>query len=364
MRLYFYCLAAICSALIGWNLGQFFLVDLSLLRTMPELILFPCVAISLAVGVVTNEVFISNPTRPKINFRILKACLTIAVILGLVIGLIAGGIVQVLVLPGLPVPSFLIRIVGWIIIGFAVGLAEGLTWRRRSIEARNPKRSRKRIIASVTSAVVASAIAAALFEFLRLGIGTLPSTLRNLEDPIGFSILGLFLGLTFSVTSSPSYLAALRAGAGFEYRQVEAAAIDTVGLETSALSYPYINQASKLQCVGFQEEGRVEEGMSIQLPPSGTIRIGSATRKEPDIYLPGVALHVADLEVHPRYAVLDPNQKAFHTIEVNGIALKSRRKVPLKHNSLLTFHTLDQSDPYAKKLYRLVYYNRFLDPQS
>ncbi|PZO46898.1 MAG: hypothetical protein DCF15_19700 [Phormidesmis priestleyi] len=364
MRLYFYCLAAVCSALIGWNLGQFVLDDLGWLVTLPEVVLFPYVAVSLAVGIVTNEVLISNPTRPKINFRILKSCLLIAVALGLGIGLLAGGLVQFLFIPSLAIPSFIIRVSGWIIIGIAVGLAEGFTWRRRSIEAGNPKRSRRRIFASVTSAVFASAIAALLFELLRLGIGTLPLAFRNLEDPLGFSLLGLLLGIAFSVTSSPSYMAALRAGSGFEFRQIEPDAIDTVGIETSALSFPYVSQSSQLQFVGGQENNRVEEGMSIQLPARGKIRIGSATRKEPDIYLPGVALHVADLEIHPRHAVLDPNQTAFETIEVNGIPLRSRRPVMLKHNSLLTFHALNQSDPYAKKLYRLVYYNRFLDPQA
>lgn len=364
MRLYFYCLAAVCSALIGWNLGQFVLEDVGWFTSLPEVVLFPCVAASLAVGLVTNEVLISNPTRPKINFRILKSCLLIAITLGLIIGLLAGGLVQFLFMPSLSIPSFIIRVAGWVAIGLAVGLAEGFTWRRRSIEAGNPKRARRRIFSSVASAIAASATAALLFELLRLGIGTLPTAFRNLEDPIGFSILGLLLGLTFSFTSSPSYLAALRAGAGFEYRKVEPDAIDTVGIETSALSYPYIGQASKLQFVGLQNDSQVEEGMSIQLPASGKLRIGSATKREPDIYLPGVALHVADLEVRPRYAILDPNPMAFEAIEVNGIALKSRRKVKLKHNSLLTFHVLDQSDPYAKKLYRLVYYNRFLDPQA
>ena len=116
MRLYFYCLAAVCSALIGWNLGQFFLDDLGWLVALPEVVLFPCVATALSVGIVTNEVLISNPTRPKINFRILKSCLLIAIALGLTIGLIAGGLVQFLFIPSLSIPSFIIRITGWIVI--------------------------------------------------------------------------------------------------------------------------------------------------------------------------------------------------------------------------------------------------------
>ena len=56
-----------------------------------------------------------------------------------------------------------------------------------------------------------------LFEFVRSSISELPSALKAIEDPLGFAILGLLLGLTFGLSNSPSYMAALRAGAGFEY---------------------------------------------------------------------------------------------------------------------------------------------------
>ncbi|MGB3639362.1 MAG: hypothetical protein WBA39_17570, partial [Rivularia sp. (in: cyanobacteria)] len=72
MRIYLDILAGITSALLGWNLGQFFLTDLGLLQQIPEVILFPCVAIALAIGMVMNEILIGNPTRPKLSFRIAK----------------------------------------------------------------------------------------------------------------------------------------------------------------------------------------------------------------------------------------------------------------------------------------------------
>ncbi|WP_235107956.1 hypothetical protein [Acaryochloris sp. 'Moss Beach'] len=234
----------------------------------------------MAVGLITNEVFISNPTRPKLNFRILKICIIIAIGLGLSIGLFAGGLVQLLFSPSLNIPNSIIRIFGWFVIGIAVGFSEALTWRWRSIEAGNKSRFKKRLITSVVGASASSVIAALLFEILRSQVGEVTDTLRNLEDPVGFSILGLLLGLTFSYTSSPSYMAALRAGAGFEYRQINDDVVDTVGLDPSAIAYPYISSSSELKFVSqVADKDRIEEGLSIQLPDSGTIRIGSATKK-------------------------------------------------------------------------------------
>ena len=362
IRIYFYCLSAIASALVGWSLGQFFVYDVGLELGRADLIIFPCVAASLAVGIVANEVFISNPTRPKINLRILKPSIIIATALGLGIGLLAGIFAQILYLPWVPLPDVLRRASAWLVIGLAVGLAEGLTWRWRSIEAGDKKRFKRRVMTSVIGAVTASAVAAIVFEILSVPLGQVEGFLEFF-DPFGFSILGLLLGITFSFSNSPSYMAALRAGEGFEYRQIDRNAIDTLEPDGSSLSdYPTI-KVSSLQFVGSGHH-RIEEGLSIQLPPSGSIRIGSASKKTPDIYLPNTPLHAASLNIYSRYAILEPNPIAFHTIEVNGEYLHSRDNVILKHNSLLTFHTLNPESNHAKKLYRLVYYNRFLDPQS
>ncbi|MFM7907204.1 MAG: hypothetical protein ACKPA9_19275 [Microcystis sp.] len=133
MRIWLYILAGITSALIGWNIGQIFLTDLKILSRFPEVVLFPCVAISLAIGMVMNEIFISNPTRPKLNFRIALVPLLIATLIGLIAGLAAGGIFQLLIQSG--VAEFPGRLLGWLFVGAAVGLAEGLTWQFYSIEA-------------------------------------------------------------------------------------------------------------------------------------------------------------------------------------------------------------------------------------
>jgi len=355
MRIYFYILAGVMSALIGWNLGQFFIADLGILLRFPEIILFPCVAISLAVGMVLNEIFLSTPTRTKLNLRVARFPICTAVSLGLLAGLISGGISQILFLPQLAIPTFIVRIVGWLLIGSSVGISEGLTWRRYSIEAGDQHRFRKRFKISVIAGSIASFTAALMFELLRLAIGELPESVRNLEDPIGFSLLGALLGLAFSLSTSPSYMAALRAGTGFEYTEI-------YGNDVKHQSnYPSINQ-TLLKFVSDSEADQIEEGLSIQLPASGKLSIGSAS--ESDVFIPDLPSHVAYLEILHREAKLFPDKQYFNQIQVNGISLTSSKPVNLKHNYILTFYANNSKRFDSKSIFRFVYYNRFLDPQA
>jgi hypothetical protein len=367
MRIYLYMLAGITSALIGWNLGQFFLTDLGLFKQFPEITLFPCIAISLSMGMAINEIFISNPTRPKLCFRILKIPLLISLGLGLIFGLLAGGISQILFLPQIRFPTPLIRILSWLLIGGSVGVAEGLTWWWHSMEAGDPKRFRHRFRTSVFGAGCASLAAALLFELIRIVVGDLPVAFKGAEDPIGFTILGCLLGVTFAVTNSPSYMAALRAGAGFEYTGPNYQDINPYRT-VSSNPIPYINK-SRINFVSDREAYQIEEGLSIQLPGAGTIRIGSALKNGnnkggADICIPELPLHAADIVLKKREAELHPNAKFFYTIEVNGERLDSARLIRLKHNHILTFYTLDPGGNTDEKIYRFVYYNRFLDPQA
>ncbi|WP_435184618.1 hypothetical protein ACRYJJ_08195 [Cylindrospermopsis raciborskii G7] len=138
MKLYLYLLAGISSALLGWNIGQFFITDLGLFPQYPEIILFPCIAVSLSCSMVMNEIFISNPTRVKRSFETAKQPLLIATGLGIISGLVAGIISQILFWPVIRVPTPIVRTLGWLLIGVSVGLAEGLTWRWHSMEASLP----------------------------------------------------------------------------------------------------------------------------------------------------------------------------------------------------------------------------------
>ena len=367
MRIYLYLIAGITSVLLGWNLGQFLLTDVGLLQSAPEVVLFPCVAISLAMGMVLNEIFISSPTRPKLCLRkVIIPCL-IAFALGLILGLVAGGIAQILFLPVFDVSARIVRMIGWLLIGLSVGLAEGLTWRWETVEAGDKKRFWQRFITSVVGASVASLVAASLFEYLRSLLNQMPELLQLAEDPIGFSLLGLLLGLTFSLTSSPSYLVALRAGAGFEYIGDVFAHIMPEP-ENVEKAYPYINQ-SVLTFVSDSSADKIEEGLSIKLPAKGTLKIGSDG--DCQIYIPSLPANIANLEIKSREAILVPNFRYFNLIEINGEPLKSKKNVRLKHNYLVTFYSLnhpensDTSESINReKIYRFVYYNRFLDPQA
>ena len=216
MRIYLYILAGITSALIGWNIGQFILGDLGLLKSIPEIVLYPCIAISLAIGMIMNEIFVSSPTRPKLSLKNSFFPVIIALGLGILTGLIAGIFSQILLLPQIHIPAFIVRIFSWVLIGSSVGFAEGYTWRRHSIEAGNKKRIKQRLKNSIVAASIASLIAALLFELIRLP-GQMPTDFKRVEEPLGIAVLGMLLGLGLSYSTSPSYLAALRVGAGFEY---------------------------------------------------------------------------------------------------------------------------------------------------
>jgi len=347
MRIYLYILAGITSALIGWSLSQIVLSDLGWLKQFPELVIFPCISTSLAIGMVLNEIFISSPTRTKQNFQVAKLPIAIAAGLGLLSGLISGGISQILFLPQVNTSPVLVRILGWLFIGTAIGFAEGFTWQWRSIESGNKKRYRQRLIVSLIGGIGASLLAALLFELGR-SQKIIPA---SLEDPIGFSLLGMLLGLTFSLTNSPTYVTALRAGAGFEYSNIN----------IRSILKPHITGSLAFVSEG-DEPDFIEEGLSIELPSKGKITIGSGL--EAHISIPGLNEIAARIELTTRSAKLIPLVSQFKSIAINGDKLTKSNPVLLKHNDLLTFYSLDVEKSHGKEFFRFVYYNRFLDPQA
>ena len=375
MRIYLYVLSGITSALIGWSLGQFLLSDLNWLQKFPELIMFPAVAISLAIGIVATDIFISNPTRLKRNLRTGCLPLIIAAFLGLLIGVASGGIVQLFLQPELraqlfAVPDFFVRIIGWVLIGGAVGLAEGFTWRWRSIEAGDKQRFWQRLLVSFTVSFFTALAAALIFEWLRQQLGEMPERLKAWEDLAGFSLLGGLLGLVLSFSTSPSHIVALRAGSGFEY--VELLASSSSNSVGKIEDYPRILKVLKpeLKFVSNHFADRIEEGLSIQLPARGKVRIGSAKLQAKGeqkygvhIYIPGLPLHVADLDLGARQTTLVPNMKFFDRIEYQGDRLTDSTPIKLKHNDLIAFYA-DKGGYNDKEIFRFVYYNRFLDPQG
>jgi hypothetical protein len=384
MRVYLYVIAGITSALIGWNIGAFFTSDLGLLQQaqMGEIIIFPSVAISLAIGMVLNEIFISNPLRPTLCLRKILIPVPLAFGLGIVFGLAGGGLYQLLFYFGLP--PFLVRMLSWLLVGFCVGLAEGLSWSFYTIEAGNKKRFHQRLITSISGACGASILAALLFEFIGNLSFISPQFLGQLDDPIGFSLLGILLGLSFAFTNSPSYLAALRAGAGFEFRS-KIQNIDTQATQLIELK-PSINP-SALQFVGvsnqfndLQEQQsldnysqeyyyHIQEGLSIQLPGKGRINIGSEKSKNAHIILPGIPTYVGCIIMEGRNGKLIPSPVFYEAIWINGEQCDSDYPKTLKHGTVIKICKLkdplnDKGGINDKEFYRFVYYNRFLDPDS
>lgn len=371
MRIYLYLLAGITSPLIGWNIAQFILSDLGFLTQFPEVVLFPCVAISLAMGMVINETLIGSPTKLKLGFRRLKIPILIALGLGLVIGLIAGGISQIFFLPQIPVPVPVTRSIGWVFIGITVGLAEGLTWYWQSLEAGDKKRFWQRFLTSIITALIASLLAAFCFEYIRNSFETIPLWFTQIEDILGLCLLGGILGLGFSLTNSPSYMVALRVGTGFEYKgdlfeedldiQTDTASKENAEVIPPINQNPRINR-QRLKFVTDSELEDIEEGLSIQLPGRGKVTIGS--HEDADIYVPNLPPNTAELELKGRETLLNINPKFLKNIEINSDRVGSKKTISLKHNDLITFYPKEQEDDDEEKMYRFVYYNRFLDPQA
>lgn len=381
-RFYLYILSGITAAFIGWSFGQLILSDLTtiftnwkVLKQYPEMVLFPAVAMMLAVGIVANEILVSSPTRLRINWRIPRGIawkpLFIAAFLGLLIGGLAGGLAQVLFSPYFDTPESTVRIIGWLCIGGAVGFAEGFTWRWRSIEAGDPKRYYTRLMVSVIGGGLSSLTAALIFESF---FERLPA---NWVDPIGFCLMGCLQGIIFSFTTSPSYMAALRAGAGFEHYNIPPTATlnPNAGNYNSALvnNLPRIDN-KKLSFVSkghskSKKPQRIEEGLSIRLPERGKLTIGGDS--DCDIHLPGIPDLVATLALSPRSVELIPDDEHFDKIKLKESKLNSSDSFVLKHSHTISFDITDPNfyveDPNKKKgdkYYRFVLYNRFLDPRG
>ena len=393
LRIILYVIAGIFSALLGWNIYQIallilkFLSNISnwpffdLLRQWPEMLLFPLITVFVAAGMVLNEIFISNPTRPSINLKVAIRPLFYTVIIGSLVGLIIGGLLQILYLPQLNFSEKTVRIVSWLMVGITVGFIEGITWQFHSTEAGDKVRYRKRFIISLFAASLSSVIAAGIFENIRNSTQTTSEIFQQIEDPLGFCILAALLGIAFTITTSPSYMVALRAGKGFEFRSTdqnnkETKPIDTSYIGKKAPPQPVISdmKIKTLKFVSGNETELIEEGLSIQLPENCSIKIGGIKKKKmpnediigSDIYLPNTPPLLAEISINNREAKLVPNKKNYDQIEINFIRLDSANEKVLKHNTLITFYANenDQYNPNQPQIYRFVYYNRFLDPEG
>lgn len=347
-RIYFYTLAGIVSALIGWNLSQLFLVDL--ITLFPQLsipfnsdfLLLPVVAACFAVALVITEIFLSNPTRYKANRRVLPPFFWSALGTGAVAGLIASAFTWVLYNTG--APDWSVRAVAWSLVGLFIGSGEGVSWRFRSIEGSTSKAT-QRIWKATIFGLLAGLVAAVLVELLRKQI-----SLGGYEDPVGFSILGLCLGLFLSFATSPTYLVALRAGAGFE-------AVDPK-YGSSNNSLPRLNSLSDLRFVTADEYDVIEEGLSIQLPGKTEKPLIIGSTDDADIILPDIPAKAASLKVSQGNVMLRCETEGAVQIQQKRL-VRGNKPITLRHNQILTFYHIGNED----KFYRFVFYDRFLDPE-
>ncbi|MEW6498313.1 MAG: hypothetical protein AB1589_38305 [Cyanobacteriota bacterium] len=355
MRFYIYIISGIVLALVGWNLSELLLIGASesvgkgILPLPadfpPDFILLPIVAACLAVAMVVTEIFLSNPTRYKANKRVLPPYLWGALGTGVVAGLITSALTWVLYQTGAPAGS--VRVVSWSLIGLFTGLGEGVSWRLRSIEG-GTKRATPRVWRATLFGLGAGLAAAILVEILRKQI-----SLGGYEDPIGFLILGLSLGSFLSLATSPTYQVALRAGQGFE-------AVDSK-LRDSQRDHPRLNQQNHpaLKFVTGDHYDFIEEGLSIQLPPTRGREIIIGSAKEADIHIPNIPLQAASLQVSDHNVMLRCLAEGAVQIQSRRL-VQGGRSIPLRHNQILTFYqALDE-----EKYYRFVFYDRFLDPEA
>ena len=91
---------------------------------------------------------------------------------------------------------------------------------------------------------------------------------------------------------------------------------------------------------------KIEEELSIQLSPRGKVKIGSAQLKilgsqqfGVNICLPGLPLHIPDLDLALSQTILVPNLNFFNRIEYQGDRLTESTPIKLRHNYLITFYT-------------------------
>lgn len=362
MRVYLYALTGLCFALLGWNIAQFGLYEANWLTALPlpELLIYPSVTMSLCVGIAITEAFVSNPTRPRLNLRVLPIPLLIAVVVGLVLGLVAGLVLWLLYGTDTGLSPRIVRIVSWLVVGAAVGVVDGLAWFWNSIEAGNSARFWRRLLTSFVVSVLGALLSALVFEGLRTL--NLPSAVDPFEDPLGFAVLGSILGLGLGLTGSPSYQVALRAGAGFEYRGSDRLGLivdeddDDPDAETSEAEEPSIK--SPLDFVADYDQEAIEEGMSIRLPSRGKLIVGSGP--ESHLRLPGLPAQLGVLELNRRDAKFTLRTEKYRDLVEIGNAPISRKVFKLRHNHVIKFRHLKSPDQF----YRFIFYNRALDPRA
>jgi len=365
-RTNFYILSGITSTLIGWSLSylildliQLFLPPNFNFNLPPYSILLVTITPSIATAMVVAEIFLSNPTHNKANWRILSRTILRAVIIA---GLICGLLLSLLnwLLLESNWPGFLVKMISWGLIGLFAGLAESISWSFRSIEGTASK-VKQRIAQSTLLGGSTGLVSALFFEMTHRVLG-------KYQEPFGFLVFGACLGLALSFTARTSYQVALRAGQGFEaikpkkkvsevYSTVNIHQEKEVRDNNSQQLRPCLQNKS-LKFVPDDEFKYIEEGLSIQLPLKTHKPIIIGSSEDADIYIPYIPLECASLQFKDGNLVI--RSFAEEAVRVQQRWVPEGRTIILRHNQILTlYHEHD-----TEKFYRFVFYDRFLDPQA
>lgn len=357
----FYTLAGITSALIGWNISQIVWQEIGALLApyVPKgfgipsyIILLVIITPSIAIGMVIAEIFISNPTRYKINWKVLtRTSLKLVIVVGAFIGLILSFINWMLLISNWP--ASVVRIISWITIGAFAGLSESISWSWRSIEGTG-NRVQQRIIQSTSFGASAGLLAALCCEGVNTALG-------GYQEPFGFFLFGTFLGLFLSFASTPAYQVALRAGTGFEAKRTPKRRNQNTQLLTNNAPTQIQKPTLNNQALKYIPDGNythIEEGISIQLPGKGKKPLIIGSGDDVDIYIPHLPEQSAALQITSGGVIL--RSLAEDSVQVQQRMLQENRPTTLKHNQIITlYHENDEN-----KFYRFIFYNRLLDPQA
>lgn len=368
MKIIFSAIAGIFATVLGWSLSQILLIDLILTgfkqRTLPfrpEFILLPIVASCLAVAMVTTEIILSNPTRQKANQRVLPFYQKLALLIGIIAGLIAAFLSWSFYHTGMP--DWLIRVLAWGIIGLFTGLAEGISWRFRTIEGAT-EQTNIRVQKSALFGLGAGLVAAILVELLRGGV-----KLGGYEDPIGFLIFGLIMGISLNFASAPTYLVALRAGEGFEAidPKMDKRKLNQLPqIQNNNLWFVYRKRNKMIDNVlddprikdslDDSHDNVIQEGLSIQLPAKTVQPLLIGSSHDSDIYMPHIPENAAVLTIKRGNVTLI--SLVDESVQIQRKVLTTKETKSLSHNQILTFYYKDNKEKY----YRFIFYDRFLDP--
>ncbi len=353
MRNYLYFWFGIIGVVLGWSVSQFLLVDLqpiwlgsnfTFFLEFPQLVKLTIISSFLALFMVMAEVFLSQPTRIKAALRVVRSPLLIALVLGIVSGLVSAGISVIGKIT--PAPPLFIRLLDWILIGLTVGLAEGLSWYVRIFIREKPDfgRVKKRLRNSLVMGIVGSIVAFCLSE------------IYPKQEILSFIILGGVLGVALSFTSSPSYQIALRAGAGFEPTR------------SSSINLREDKIQGNLKFTNGSNNRKIEEGLSIQLIDSKEVLIGSV--ETANIYVSDLPLESAKISIRNRKAwisscgktsLIYKNRQIFISASINSEIDFEQQEIELLHNQIITLQCIDTT---KRKYVRFVFYDRFLDPEA